>query len=48
MMCAIELGVDSSDFSFYSMAERALWRELEAEMEEFFTKHGPTWVAEVA
>jgi hypothetical protein len=48
MFSAIELGVDASDFSFYSMTERVLWRELETEREEFFSKHGPTWVAEAA
>jgi len=45
MLSAIELGVDSSDFAFYSMAERVLWRELEAELEEFFAKNPPRWVA---
>lgn len=48
MMSAIELGVDSSDFAFYSLAERILWRELQEELEEFFAKRGPTWVADAA
>ena len=48
MLSAIELGVDSSDFAFYSMTERVLWRELEAELEEFFAKHPSTWVAVAA
>ena len=48
MLCAIELGVDSTDFAFYSMTERVLWRELRDELDDFFAKHGPTWVAEAA
>lgn len=45
MLTAIELGVDVSDFSFYSITERVMWRELEAELTEFFSKHGATWIA---
>ena len=48
MLNAIELGVDSTDFAFYSMTERVLWRELEEELHEFFAKVGPTWLAEHA
>ena len=48
MLSAIELGVASGDFAFYSMTERALWRELEEELEEFFSKNPTTWVAVAA
>lgn len=48
MLSAIELGVDSSDFAFYSITERVLWRELKEELEEFFSKNPPTWVAVAA
>ena len=45
MRTAIELGVDESDFSFSSLAERAAWQELVHEHDNFCDRDDLVWVA---
>ena len=45
METAIELEVDKSDFGFTSVAEQAIWDELEQEFHQRRTKIGLVWIA---